>query len=136
MPLIESAKTALIIVDMDNDNCTGPFPVYNADEYITNAVRVRDACHAAGIPVIHAKQTYAPHGLDAALNEVRLEDGVTPAVSVEGTTGHRIISELDPGARDVVVRKHRWDGFFQTSLLAVLHGLKAEQVVFIGGFTD
>ena len=136
MPLTKSARTALIIIDMDNDNCTGPFPVYNLDEYISNAVRAREACHAAGIPVIHAKQTYSAHGLDAALCEVRLKDGITPRVSVEGTHGHAIISELDPGGSDVVVRKHRWDAFFQTTMLSILHALDAEQLVFLGGFTD
>lgn len=138
MPFDNAAieRTALVIVDMDNDNCTGFYTVYNPEEYIANAVSVRDACREAGMPVIHAKHTYAPHGKDAILNEMRLEDGVTPAASVEGTWGHRIISALDPGDRDLVVRKHRWDAFYNTTILNVLHASSAEQIVFIGGFTE
>jgi nicotinamidase-related amidase len=47
-----------------------------------------------------------------------------------------IVPELDPGERDIVVNKHRWHGFFGTELLSVLHSLKAEQLLWIGGFTD
>jgi nicotinamidase-related amidase len=138
MPFDHTAleRTALVIVDMDNDNCTGFYTVYNVDEYAANAVAVRDACRSAGIQVIHAKHAYANHGKDAILNEMRLDDGVTPAASVEGTWGHQIIDPLDPGDRDLVVRKHRWDAFYNTTMLNVLHALKAEQIVFIGGFTE
>jgi nicotinamidase-related amidase len=129
-------QTALIVVDMDNDNCTGLYTVYNAEEYITNAVATRDACRAGGIPVIHAKHTYASHGKDAILNELKRDDGSTPAASVEGTWGHQIIDPLDPGDTDLVVRKHRWDAFYNTTLLNVLHALGARQLVFMGGFTE
>ncbi len=44
--------------------------------------------------------------------------------------------ELDPGERDLVVRKSRWHGFFGTALLTVLRRLKAEQLIWTGGFTD
>lgn len=99
---------------------------------------VRQACYGAGVPVIHLKQTYERQcrGLDAALQEGRLDDGITPAASLEGTPGWQIVERLKPGDRDIVVRKHRWDGFFGTKLPAVLHSLRAEQLVWIGGFTD
>ncbi len=138
MAFAQGARTVLLIVDMDNDNSTGMYSVYNPEEYVANAVRVREACYKAGIPVIQLKQTYEREcrGYDAPLNEVRLEDGVTPGASFEGTHGWEIVSALAPGERDIVIRKHRWDGFFGTKLLAVLNSLHAEQLVWIGGFTD
>ena len=138
MPFVRDARTALLIVDMDNDNCTGMYTVYNPQEYLENAVRLRQACYDAGVPVVQVKQTYEPlcRGHDAPLQEVRLEDGVTPAASLQGTPGWQIVDDLDPGDRDIVVLKHRWDGFFGTKLPEVLRSLKAEQLVLIGGFTD
>ncbi len=101
MPFVRDARTALLIVDMDNDNCTGMYTVYNPQEYLENAVRLRQACYDAGVPVVQVKQTYDPlcRGHDAPLQEVRLEDGVTPAASLQGTPGWQIVDDLDPGDR-------------------------------------
>ncbi len=138
MPFSHDARSVLLIVDMDNDNSTGMYSVYNTKEYLSNAVAVRDACYKAGVPVVQIKQTYErkSYGHDAPLNEVRLEDGQTPGASFEGTHGWEIVSALDPGERDIVMHKHRWDAFFGTKLPSILHSLRAEQLIWIGGFTD
>jgi nicotinamidase-related amidase len=126
----------LVIVDMVVDSVTGYFPVYNPEEVTANVVRVRDACYRAGIPVVQLQHRYRADGRNAALNEPRRADGITPCACVEGTPGYAIVPELDPGDRDIVVNKHRWHGFFGTELLSVLHALKAEQLIWVGGFTD
>jgi biuret amidohydrolase len=136
MAFTRDARTALVVVDMINDSVTGFFPIYNPDEVTRKAVRVRQACYEAGIPVVQLQHTYRRDGMNAALNEPRQADGITPGGAIEGTHGCAIVDELDPGDRDIVVRKHRWHGFFGTELLSVLHSLKAEQLLWIGGFTD
>jgi nicotinamidase-related amidase len=136
MAFTRDAQTVLVVVDMIVDSVTGFFPIYNPEEITRNAVRVREACYEAGIPVVQLQQRYRSDGLNAALNEPRQADGITPTSAVEGTPGMAIVPELDPGERDIVVNKHRWHGFFGTELLSVLHSLKAEQLLWIGGFTD
>jgi nicotinamidase-related amidase len=136
MPFVREAKSGLVIVDMVVDCVDAFLPVYNPEEYVANVVRVREACYRAGIPVIQLQQTYRRDGLNALLGEPRLDDGVTPAAMVEGTPGWEIVPELDPGTRDIIVAKSRWHGFFGTALLAILRTLGAEQLVWVGGFTD
>src|SRR5437667_6500889 len=129
MAFTRYARSALIIVDMIVDSVTGFFPVYNPEEVTANVVRVRDACYRSGIPVIQLQHRYRADGRNAALNESRREDGVTPCAAVEGTPGYAIVPELDPADRDIVVHKHRWHGFFGTELVSVLHALMAEQLI-------
>lgn len=136
MPFTRGARSALVIVDMVVDSLTGFYPVEHADELIGNAVRVRDACYAAGIPVVQLQHRARADGRTAMLNEPLLADGVTPASSVPGTPGFEIVPELAPQGRDIVVTKHRWHGFFGTELHSVLRSLGAEQLVWIGAFTD
>jgi nicotinamidase-related amidase len=136
MPFTREARSALVIVDMVVDSLTGFYPVENPDEVIANAVRVREACYAARIPVVQVQHSARADGRAAMLNEPRLADGVTPASSVPGTPGFEIVPQLDPGTRDIVVTKHRWHGFFGTELESVLRNLGAEQLVWIGAFTD
>jgi nicotinamidase-related amidase len=136
MPFAREAQSVLVIVDMVVDSLTGFYPVENADELIGNAVRVRDACYAAGIPVVQLQHRARADGRTAMRGEPRLADGVTPASSVPGTPGFEIVPELAPRGRDIVVTKHRWHGFFGTELHSVLRNLGAEQLVWIGAFTD
>lgn len=135
MPFTREQRSVLVIVDMVVDSVTDFWPVYNPQELIASVARVRQACYAADIPVVQLQQTYRPDGLNALLNEARDRNG-TPLACVEGTPGWRIVPELDPGDRDVVVRKSRWHGFFATELLTVLRRLKAEQLIWTGCFTD
>jgi nicotinamidase-related amidase len=136
MAFVREARSVLVIVDLVVDCVDGFLPVYNPEEFVANAAKVREACYHAGIPVVQLQQTYRRDGLNALRGEPRLENGVTPVAMVEGTPGWRIVPELDPGTRDIVVPKSRWHGFFQTELLSILRGLEAEQLVWIGGFTD
>jgi nicotinamidase-related amidase len=136
MPFTREARSVLVIVDMVVDSLTGFYPVQNADEVIRNAVRVREACYTAGIPVVQLQHLASADGRTAMLNEPRLADGVTPAASVPGTPGFEIVPQLAPAGRDIVVTKHRWQGFFATELQSVLRKLGAEQLVWIGTFTD
>lgn len=136
MAFRRDARTTLVIVDMVVDSVTGFWPVHNPEETIDNVGRVRDACYAAGVPVVQLQHTNRPDGLNAVLNEARMEDGVTPAACVAGTPGHAIVRELDPAGRDFVVQKSRWHGFFATELLTVLRSLGTEQLLWTGVFTD
>ena len=120
MPFTRDARSALVIVDMVVDSLTGFYPVQDPEALIRNAVRVREACHAAGIPVVQLQHRARADGRTAMLNEPRLADGVTPASSVPGTPGFEIMPELAPEGRDIVVAKHRWHGFFGTELHSIL----------------
>ena len=132
---LRDKKSVLVIVDMVADSVTGANPVFNPEELTSNIVRIREACYAADIPVVQLQHQYRRDGLDAPLNEPRDSSGV-PLALVEGTTGSAIVPALDPRERDIVVKKHRWHGFFGTELDSVLRSLGAQQIIWVGGFTD
>jgi biuret amidohydrolase len=135
MPFVRDRRSALVIVDMVVDSVTGFWPVFNPDELISNVSRVRDACYRAGIPVVQLQHTNRRDGVNMMLGEARDATGA-PLACVEGTPGWQIVDELDPANTDIVVRKSRWHGFFGTELISVLHSLRAQQLVWVGGFTD
>lgn len=135
MAFVRERQSVLVVVDMVVDSVTGFWPVYNPGELVDNVMRVRDACYRAGIPVVQLQHTNRRDGTNTMLNEARDDAGV-PLACVEGTPGWRIVPELEPNGRDIVVRKSRWHGFFGTELLSILHGLRAEQLIWAGGFTE
>lgn len=135
MPSNRDRRSAMIIVDMVVDSVTGFWPVWNSNKVTANVIAAREACYSAGVPVIQLQHTYRADGLDAPINEARDAHG-TPYACVEGTAGAEFVEGLDPGDRDIVVRKHRWHGFFGTPLESVLHRLGAEQIIWAGVFTD
>lgn len=125
----------LVIVDAVVDSVTSHWPVYNPDEFARNIVAVRQACYDAGIPVIQIQHTYRADGANLPLGEDVDEHG-GPLACVPGTPGHEIIPELQPVDRDIIVQKHRTHAFFGTELASVLHRLGAEQLLWVGGFTE
>jgi hypothetical protein len=52
MPFTREANTVMIAVDFVVDSTTGFYRACNVDEVTANAVRVRQACYDAGIPVV------------------------------------------------------------------------------------
>lgn len=130
-----SRRSALIIIDMVVDSVTGYWPVHNPDELTTNVAAVRQACYDADIPVIQVQHTHRADGLNVMLNEDVDADG-RPKACVPGTPGHEIVPGLQPVDRDIVVRKHRTHAFFGTELPSILRRLGAEQLLWVGGFTE
>lgn len=79
---------------MDNDNCTGMYTVYNPQEYLENAVRLRQACYDVGVPVVQIKQTYERLCRVHQYSEARLRAGATVIRMVTAQT--RIMTSTNP----------------------------------------
>jgi len=147
-------KTAVIVVDMQNDFAAegGMFdragvPVSAARAAIQPTARVLAAARAAGMKVVYLKMAFESDlsnlGGPDAPNRVRhLAFGVgQPVETPAGGTGRflikdtwntDILSELTPEPDDIVVSKHRYSGFFETTLDATLKELGIKQLVFTG----
>jgi ureidoacrylate peracid hydrolase len=140
---IDPTKTAVIVVDMQNDFGTkgGMFDRAGIDisgiqEAVAPTARVLESARRTGLKIVYLKMGYRPDlsdmGSPDAPNRVRhLEmlgvgqtvktpDGKEGRVLIRDTWGTDILKELMPQAADVVMYKHRFSGFYETDLDTVL----------------
>jgi ureidoacrylate peracid hydrolase len=155
---LDTAKAALIVVDMQNDfgSKGGLFDHAGVDitsiqKVVPATARVIAAARKAGIRVIFLKMGFQPDlsdmGSDDSPNRVRhlrfgvgqpmkSPDGKEGRFLVRNTWGTAIISELGPAPGDVEIWKTRFSGFYETELHVTLKTLGARQLVFTGCTTS
>ena len=155
---IDTARTAVIVVDMQNDFCStgGMFDRAGVDistvQKAINPTRmVLSAARKAGIKIVYLKMGFQPDLSDLgdaeSPNRMRhLHFGVgQPSVAPDGRKGRYlirdtwnsdVIEELQPEAEDVVLYKHRFSGFYQTELDDTLRRLGIKNLIFTGCTTS
>jgi len=126
-------KTALLIIDMQNDFCLpgAPFEVYGAMNVAKKIKRVLKACREHGLPVVHVFRHYRADGSDVELTRY---DGFMKAGTslVRGTSSAEILDDLKPIDGEYLVVKQRWSAFFQTELDLLLRRLGIDHIVVTG----
>ncbi len=122
---LPSDKTALIIVDMQNDfvRKEGKLCVPDAEKTIPAIKRVLEKARGSGVAVVYTQDW---HGRDDP--EFRIWGEHARA----GTWGAEIVEELKPREDEYVVRKLRYDGFYGTSLDHILRLHNIENLVITG----
>jgi len=155
---IDTAKTAVVVVDMQNDFGTegGMFDRAGIDiSGIQRAVgptaKVLASARHADIKIIYLKMGFHPDlsnlGSEASPNRVRhmqwgvgktvrAPDGAESRILIRDTWNTDIVPELKPQAEDVVVYKHRFSGFYQTDLDAILKQRGVKYLIVTGCTTS
>lgn len=155
---VEIATSAVIVVDMQNDFGSegGMFHRAGIDiSTIQRAVvptgKVLAAARRHGIPIIYLKMAFKPdlsaagaidssnyarHQLLGVGAAVRAPDGSPSRVLIRGTWNTEIVAQLAPETADVVIYKHRFSGFYETELDAVLKRLGAKHLIVTGCTTS
>jgi len=155
---VDIATCAVIVVDMQNDFGAegGMFHRAGIDiSMIQRAVeptgKVLAAARHNGIPVIYLKMAfkadlsdagpvdspnYARHRMLGVGAVVQAPHGGESRILVRDTWNTDILSELAPEAADVVLYKHRFSGFFETELDAVLRRLGIKHLIVTGCTTS
>jgi ureidoacrylate peracid hydrolase len=156
---VDSAKTAVIVVDMQNDfgSKGGMFDRAGIDisgiqKAVAPTARVLAFARRAGIKIVYLKMGYRPDlsdlGAPDAPNRVRhLElfgvgqtiktpDGKYGRILIRDTWGTDIVEELKPQPDDIVMYKHRFSGFYQTELDAVLKQTSIKHLIVTGCTTS
>ena len=107
--LVDPARTALVVIDMQNDFVQrgGSLLVPDAEATIPAIRRLLELARLNGMRVVYGQDTH--HRGDP-------EWEMWPEHCLEGSWGWEIIAELAPGVDDTVLRKVRYDAFFGTSL--------------------
>lgn len=155
---LDPAATAVIVVDMQNDFGAerGMFhragiPIRAIQAAVAPTARVLAAARRAGIQIVYLKMEFEPDLSDAGSSDapnfvnhrrlgagdvVQAPDGREGRILVKDTWNTDILPALAPEAGDVVVSKHRFSGFFETRLDAILKEQGITWLVFTGCTTS
>ena len=139
--LIVPAKSAVIVVDVQNDFCRAEGalgkagqPTAAAMAMIPNLQALLAAARATGTPVIFI-QTIHEDATDSEVWTWRLHGDVTSSCCRKNTWGAEF-TEVAPLPDEPVVIKHRYSAFINTRLDSVLRTLKIENLIMTGVSTN
>ncbi|WP_295522700.1 cysteine hydrolase family protein [uncultured Pseudacidovorax sp.] len=153
---IDLGRTAVIVIDMQNDFCHPQgwlagigVDVAPARAPIAPLVRLLPALRAAGLPVIWLNwgnrpdqlnlspallHVYKPTGLGTGLGDPLAGNGAP--VLQAGSWAAQTVDELVPEAADIHVDKYRMSGFWDTPLDSILRNLDLTTLLFAGVNAD
>ncbi|WP_417618141.1 isochorismatase family protein [Parasphingorhabdus sp.] len=123
-------RPALVMIDF----CQGYFDpdcdLYaDVDNALTSALRVREAAHAAKIPVILTNVSYHPSAIDGG----RFFEKAAPLrYFIEGNPMAAFAKGLEPREEELVITKQYPSAFFGTSLASTLTASGVDSVLLTG----
>jgi len=135
---IDPQRTAMIVVDMENDFVApgAPLETPAGRAMLPTLKRALTFCREHGIPVIYTTHAHRRGGCDMG----RFKDLWPPirqgAGLVEGESGIEIYPEIAPQAGEIVITKRRYSAFYGTDLEIILRGLGVDTVVISGVTTE
>ena len=137
------AKTALIIIDMQNGFCheDGFMNKIGLDwttsrDAIGPVKQLAAAARAADLPVFYTRYTLNPDYSDAGLITEIFPEIMEAKGMVRDTWDAEIVDELAPQPGDRVVDKTRYSAFYDTDLEQQLRDLKTEALIVCGVTTN
>ncbi len=147
---IDLKKTALLVIDMQNDLVkdktglfSGIYSMVQKNRVIENIAKVITAARNAGIPIVHVKTIHREDGADMAptITDFMLEGLMPPPEEmpprmVEGTVGADFIDELKPAPGDYVIEKRRSSAFYGTDLELILRTRGVDTLLVTGVVTS
>jgi ureidoacrylate peracid hydrolase len=155
---LDTASTAVIVVDMQNDfgSKGGMFERAGIDisgirKAVQPTARVLAAARASGIKVVYLKMAYQPDlsdlGAPDSVNRLRhlqlgvgqhvtAPDGSPSRILIRDTWNSAIVDELAPHGDDIVLYKTRFSGFYKTELDEKLRELGAKHLIVTGCTTS
>jgi nicotinamidase-related amidase len=122
---VDPARTALVVVDMQNDFVRegGGLLVPDAVATIPTIKALLELARAHGMRVVYSQDTH---------REGDPEWQLWPEHAREGSGGWEIVDELPPARADVVLRKPRYDAFYGTPLDHLLRLWGVDTLVICG----
>src|ERR1700712_2988180 len=135
---IDPTRTAMIVVDMQNDFVAAGAPIDTpaARAMVPKLAEALTICRDAGIRVIYTAHVHRRDGSDMGLFDDMHPPIASRAALVDGTAGVDIYPELAPAPGEHVVKKHRYSGFFGTDLDIILREWGITTVVISGTTTE
>jgi nicotinamidase-related amidase len=120
-------EPALIVIDMLNDFLQ-TWPLASKQRLVQSTNALVDIVRNRRRPVVWVRQEFRPD-LQDALPEMRAK-GIR--ITIQGTPGCQIASELAVDPSDIVLIKKRYSAFYGTSLDQVLADLRPDGLILAG----
>lgn len=135
---IDPARTAIIVVDMQNDFVAAGAPMETpaARAIVPKLAETLRFCRDAGVRVIYTAHVHRRDGCDMGLFDDMHPPIASRAALVDGTKGVDIYPDLAPAQGEHVVKKHRYSGFFGTDLDIILREWGIDTVIISGTTTE
>src|SRR5262249_5800091 len=135
---INPSKTALIVVDMENDFVAegAPLRANMAPVVVPSLKRALTHARRTGMPVIFTTHAHRRDGCDMGVYGSLWPPIVERVGLVDGEEGVEIYKELEPLPNEVVIKKRRYSGFYGTDLDIILRSSGIEAVVITGLTTE
>ncbi len=124
------ASPALIMIDFVEGYFDPACDLYaDVEDALRSALRVREAAHAANIPVILTNVVYHPKAIDGG----RFYEKASPLrFFLQGSPMGAWPKGLEPTADELIISKQYPSAFFGTSLASTLTSLGVDHVILTG----
>jgi len=106
---------AVIIIDMLRDFVAGELKCERAQRIVPNIKRLVEAARKHNIPIIYSNDAHYPQDFEIVHKWGKH--------AIKGTKGAEVILEIKPSAKDYIVEKRAYSGFFETGLDPLLRSL-------------
>lgn len=123
-------RPALVLIDFAHAYFDKDCDLYaGVEDALASALRVREAAHEAGIPVILTEVSYHGSGVDGG----RFFEKAKPLKAfVKGARTAAFADGLEPREDEIVITKQYPSAFFGTSLASTLTALGVDNVILTG----
>ncbi len=146
---IDNTKTALLIIDMQNEFITphvlkeesvvptnkGLPELAKEKGIISNTAKVIAAARKVGMPIIFTKGVHRKDRADV-FSTIRDDDSKQHRILIEGTLGFEVTDELKPAPEDFIICKYKSNAFYNTSLETILRSQGLDTVIISGVVTN
>ena len=142
MPLvidrIEPARTAVVVIDMQNDFVApgAPLETPMGQELLPRLQKLLEHARKTGMRVIFTTHAHRRDGCDMGLYGEIWPPIEERAGLVDGEPGIDIFPDVAPVGAEFVIKKHRYSGFFGTDLDIILRTEKIDTVAVTGVTTE
>lgn len=135
---INPKKTAVIVVDMQKDFTLEGYPMYApmAGATMPKMSKFLDECREKGIYVIYTVHVHRASGDDMGNYGKFFQCIEDREGCIDETDGAKIPDIIAPKGEEIIIKKHRYSGFYNTDLDCILRSKKIDTVAIIGVCTD
>jgi nicotinamidase-related amidase len=135
---IDASKTAMIVVDMQNDFVADGAKLRSAQAaaMVPRLAQALKFCREKGIRVVYTAHVHRRDGCDMGLYDDLYSPIADRSCLVDGTPGVDIFADLAPAPGEHVIKKHRYSAFFATDLDLILREWGITTVIISGTTTE
>jgi ureidoacrylate peracid hydrolase len=139
--LFNPRRTALLVIDVQNDLChpEGVAARQGCDmtmmpDMVKKLRELTEEARRYGVLLIHLQHTVLERGRSDASAWIYFLSSLVGdgKILIEGTWGHKFLSEVKPAEKELVVQKHRSSAFYNTRLEILLHAHQIQTVALSG----